>query len=124
MLKPCDLDPKAVRRQADRAARHASPPDFIARRIEAGMLERLDLVRLQPARVLDVGSGRGQGTAALATRYPEALCVGVDLSVPALKHGLAATEAASAASGWLRRTVAAIRAAGGGDGSGGTGAGA
>ncbi|UCE32666.1 MAG: class I SAM-dependent methyltransferase, partial [Burkholderiales bacterium] len=44
------------------------------------MAQRLDLVRLEPRSVLDVGCGAGAGMAVLARRYPSAWVVGVDLS--------------------------------------------
>jgi malonyl-CoA O-methyltransferase len=47
------------------------------------MLERLDLVRLAPRRVLDAGSGPPQR--ALITRYPEARVIAVDFSVEMLR---------------------------------------
>jgi malonyl-CoA O-methyltransferase len=55
---------------------------------EAGtrMLERLDLVRLQPRRVLDAGCGTGLLTRALRSRYPAAQLVGIDLSPAMLRQ--------------------------------------
>lgn len=44
------------------------------------MFERMDLIRVEPKRVLDVGCGTGDGTRALAVRFPQAHTVGVDLS--------------------------------------------
>jgi malonyl-CoA O-methyltransferase len=114
MLEPCDLDRKAVRLQAARRAMQPAERDFIAREVQARMLERMDLVRLEPALILDVGCGRAAGSAALAARYPRALCIALDLSPAALRHGR--TEPARAAgaarlAGWLRRAGARVRGA-------------
>lgn len=49
------------------------------------MLERLDYVRLDPARILDAGSGPPRGE--LRRRYPRALTIAVDFSLPMLARG-------------------------------------
>ena len=68
-----------------RAAFEASAASYDAvavlqREVADRLLERLDLVRLQPASVLDVGSGTGYCSAALARRYPVARLLAVDLA--------------------------------------------
>jgi malonyl-CoA O-methyltransferase len=45
------------------------------------MLERLDFIKQQPARVLDAGSGTGWGTRQLITRYPAAQMVALDIAM-------------------------------------------
>jgi malonyl-CoA O-methyltransferase len=50
------------------------------------MLERLDYVRLAPARILDAGSGPAPQAAALRKRYPGAQFVAVDFSLPMLRR--------------------------------------
>lgn len=42
------------------------------------MLERLELVRLAPTRIVDVGCGAGEGLLGLKRRYPSAQLTGVD----------------------------------------------
>jgi malonyl-CoA O-methyltransferase len=110
MLRPSVLDPKAVRRQADRRAHAGEARDFIAREVERRMRERLDLVRLTPALIVDVGCGRGAGSRVLAGRWPQARCLAVDLSPAALRHtgGPPRTPAVRIA-GWLARAGAALR---------------
>jgi malonyl-CoA O-methyltransferase len=75
-----------VQRQFDaRAASfadHAALPAEIARR----MLDRLDYIRLAPARVLDVGCGAGGTLPALAARYPDSDWIGIDLSERMLRN--------------------------------------
>ena len=63
------------------------------------VLERLDVVRLIPATVADIGCAVGRGTAALARRYPLARRVAVDSSVAMLATGRQAAPEAAAA--WL-----------------------
>jgi malonyl-CoA O-methyltransferase len=81
MPEPSVLDRAAVRRQFDRRAGTADAADFLLREVERRMLERLDLVRLQPARILDVGCGFGDGLRRLRGRWPQAEAIGVDLSL-------------------------------------------
>jgi malonyl-CoA O-methyltransferase len=109
MLEPCDLDRKALRLQAERRAADPAERDFIAREVHGRMLERLDFVRLAPSLVLDVGCGRAAGSSALAARYPQALCLAIDLSPAALRHGRIAPPRAGPAArlaGWLRQALA------------------
>ena len=44
------------------------------------MLERLEVVRLDPAVVIDVGCGLGQGAVRLQQRYPRARVLGLDVA--------------------------------------------
>jgi malonyl-CoA O-methyltransferase len=69
-----------VRRQFDRRATRPDPADFLLREVERRMFERLDLVRLQPSRLVDVGCGLGDGVRRLRARWPQAEALGIDLS--------------------------------------------
>lgn len=51
------------------------------------MLERLEVIRLQPKQVLDIGCGIGKGMDALALRFGEAALLGVDFALPMLAAG-------------------------------------
>lgn len=82
MATPSELDPTAVRRQFARRASRLHSADFLFRETERRLLERLEIVRLQPASVLDVGCGLGRSLAALAQRYPQAAVCGCDLAWP------------------------------------------
>lgn len=44
------------------------------------MQERLDYVKVEPKRILDLGCSRGASLATLAARYPEAELIGLDIS--------------------------------------------
>ncbi|GIK35792.1 MAG: hypothetical protein AMXMBFR45_00860 [Gammaproteobacteria bacterium] len=74
---------KAVARAFGKAAAGYAAADFIHAEIRERLLERLELVRLEPHVVLDLGAGPPEATAALATRYPQAQLLALDL-VPAM----------------------------------------
>lgn len=72
------VDVAAARRFFARSAIRTRGMDTLAREVERRMAERLDYVRLAPARFLDAGAGVGQGLKQLADRYPAALPVAID----------------------------------------------
>ncbi len=59
---------------------------FLQREVASRLLERLDLLKMTPATILDLGSGTGHCTEALAKRYPHARVVALDLSETMLHH--------------------------------------
>lgn len=86
LLQPATaLDEKLLRRHFAAGAARALEADFLAREVASRMAERLDYIRLQPNRLLDLGCGHGADLALLAQRYPHAECLGLDLSLPRLR---------------------------------------
>jgi malonyl-CoA O-methyltransferase len=81
------LDPVRVRRHFDRAASTYARSAALQKEVAARLLERLDLVRLDPRLVLDAGCGTGGLTAGLAARYPRATVLALDLSLRMLGAG-------------------------------------
>ncbi|AMN48441.1 malonyl-CoA O-methyltransferase [Steroidobacter denitrificans] len=79
------LDPRVVRRSFDKASRGYDTAAVVAREIDARLLERLDVVRMQPARILDLGAGTGQASRALKQRYRAAQVIALDLSPAMLR---------------------------------------
>jgi malonyl-CoA O-methyltransferase len=79
------LDKRRILTHFARAAAHYEAAAVLSREVCSRMLERLHLVRLDPVRVLDVGSGTGLAARALAQRYPQAEITRVDLSLPMLQ---------------------------------------
>jgi malonyl-CoA O-methyltransferase len=77
------LDPRLVRRRAGRAASGYATVDTLAREISRRMTERLDYIRIEPKRILDLGCGPGADLAAFAERYPGAARIAID-SAPAM----------------------------------------
>src|SRR5512138_2660718 len=80
------LDPRAVRRSFDRAARSYDAAAAVQREIRTRLLERLDIVRLAPATVLDLGAGTGHASRELKRRYFSARVVALDLSPAMLRE--------------------------------------
>lgn len=79
------LDKRQIRRSFGRAASSYDQAAVLQREVGARALERLDLVRLDPALILDAGCGTGFHAPALLTRFPRATLVGLDLAMPMLE---------------------------------------
>jgi len=99
---PEALDLAEIRRAFDQAAASYDAHAVLQRVVCDRLLERLDFMTLQPARVLDVGCGTGYGLAHLRTRYAEAGFCALDVA-PAM---LAAARARLPQPGWAQRTLA------------------
>jgi len=74
------LDPRLVRRRAGRAAAAYAGVDTLAREISRRMGERLDYIRIEPNRILDLGCGPGSDLPAFAQRYPGIPRLAVDVA--------------------------------------------
>jgi malonyl-CoA O-methyltransferase len=96
------IDKRQVRRAFSRAALQYDAAAVLQREVCGRMLERLDYIKLQPARVLDAGSGTGWGTRQLAQRYPAAQVVALDIALGML-------HAARDQSGWWRKLFSGAR---------------
>ncbi|MEJ1353424.1 MAG: malonyl-ACP O-methyltransferase BioC [Candidatus Sedimenticola sp. (ex Thyasira tokunagai)] len=90
------VDKQQVRIAFSRAAERYDEAAVLQREIGQRMIERLDIVKLQPEVILDIGAGTGVATAALSKRYKKAKVIALDIAFPMLlqtrKH-----------SSWLRR---------------------
>ncbi|MEM9058689.1 MAG: methyltransferase domain-containing protein [Pseudomonadota bacterium] len=73
-------DPACVRRRFDRAAATFDDAAVLHDRVRAQLLERLELVDLDPRAVLDVGAGTGRALAPLRQRFRRAQLFAVDSS--------------------------------------------
>ncbi|KAF0206198.1 MAG: malonyl-CoA [Gallionellaceae bacterium] len=97
-----EIDKKQVRRAFSRAAQDYDAAAVLQREVCTRMLERLDCVRQQPSRILDVGSGTGWGTRQLGERYPKAGITALDIAIGMLQH-------ARGMSGWWQKLFAVQR---------------
>lgn len=80
------LDPGLVRRSFDAASRTYDAAAIVQGEIRARLLERLDVVRLQPQTIVDLGAGTGHASRALKQRYRSAQVIAVDLSSGMLRQ--------------------------------------
>ena len=80
------IDKRLARAAFARAADHYEQAAALQQEVERRLLERLDLVRLQPLQVLDLGCGTGRGSQALMMRYPKARLVALDIATSMLGH--------------------------------------
>lgn len=87
------VDPRKVRRGFAKVASAYGEADFFAREIDRRMLERLDFVRIEPARIVDLGCSQGASLPALRERYPQAQAIGVDAVPEMLQAGAGARPA-------------------------------
>lgn len=78
------VDKRRVRRSFDRAAQGYAGVAVLQREVGRRLMERLELVRIAPASVLDAGAGTGELSARLARRYRGAHTVLLDLSAAML----------------------------------------
>lgn len=80
------FDLRRVRDRFNRAAdsydRHAAVQHEIGRRLD----ERFGWLKLEPSRVLDLGTGTGQMVRAMRERYPKADVIGLDLAENMLRR--------------------------------------
>ena len=84
MSTPPLPDKSAVRRSFSAAASTYDANAFLQREVADRLFERLEYIKLQPARVLDLGCGTGTVTRELAARFPAATIVACDLALPIL----------------------------------------
>ncbi|MBB3228007.1 malonyl-CoA O-methyltransferase [Luteibacter sp. Sphag1AF] len=80
------FDRRQVRHNFSRAAGTYEKHDVLQREVQASLIERLDIYKQTPERVLDVGAGTGRGSAALKKKYPKAQVIAMDLALPMLKR--------------------------------------
>ena len=95
LIRPADM-PRVVRQFRRAAAtfdEHAAVFESVGERLR----ERLDLLAIAPARVLDLGCRSGYQLATLEARYPDATVIGID-PAPGVPP-----EAPSSWPAWLRR---------------------
>ena len=80
-----EIDKKQMRRAFSRAASSYDATAVLQREVCTRMLERLEYIKLQPQRVLDVGSGTGWGTRQLMAKYPAAQMISLDIAIGMLQ---------------------------------------
>ena len=85
MSDTAPIDKHLARRAFEQAAAGYDEVAVLQRELGQRMLDRLELVRLQPRTIVDVGAGTGVASAALARRYKQARVVVLDFA-PGMLH--------------------------------------
>ena len=91
-----EIDKREVRRAFSKAAANYDAAAVLQREVCIRMLEKLDIIKIRPARLLDIGSGTGWGTRQLGERYPQADIVALDIAIGML-------QAARGTSNWWQK---------------------
>ncbi len=79
------LDKQRIQQSFNQAAARYDEVAVLQREVGRRMLERMELIRLQPGRILDIGAGTGYCSQALLQRYRKAEVISADLSPEMLK---------------------------------------
>ena len=95
---PYQRDKVGIRRNFNRAAGGYDELAVLQQTVGERLLERLDVITLAPARILDLGSGTGRLAARLAQRYEPARVIQLDLAFKMLKQSSRSGEFAHRAS--------------------------
>lgn len=80
------LDRTGVRRSFDRASAGYDGAAVLQARVRAELLDRLRWIGVEPARVLDLGCGTGDGARQLKRRYPRARTLALDIAPGMLRE--------------------------------------
>lgn len=98
------IDKKRVRESFGRAAAGYDDAAVMQREVFEHMFDRLDLVKLEPRAILDVGCGTGLGALRLAGRYKDSRVLALDIALPMLRL-------AAARRSWLAKLARRARQA-------------
>lgn len=80
------LDMRHIRRAFGRAAASYDTHAVLQHEVETRLLERLDYLEHEPARVVDIGCGTGRAATAMRKRWKGAQVIALDLATPMLRR--------------------------------------
>lgn len=81
-----ELDPGAIRRAFDRASARYDESAILQAEIRSRLLDRLELVRMDPNLIVDVGAGTGHASAVLAGKYRRSRVCALDIAEGMLRE--------------------------------------
>jgi malonyl-CoA O-methyltransferase len=96
MAEKSTIDKRQARRAFNRAAATYDAVAELQNEIGGRLIERLDYIRLQPTRILDLGAGTGAFCGALLQRYRKADVIALDIAENMLQR-------VQSRAGWFRR---------------------
>jgi malonyl-CoA O-methyltransferase len=101
------VDKRMLRRSFEQAAATYDAAAVLQNEVCRRMLARLDYIKLEPATILDAGSGTGNAVAGLLARYSRARVVALDLALAMARRARARRPrpALSTVEGWRRLFV-------------------
>ena len=96
------VDKRLVRRSFEQAAATYDAAAVLQNEVCRRMLARLDYIKLEPATILDAGSGTGNAVAGLLARYSRARVIALDLALAMARRARARRPwpALSTVEGW------------------------
>lgn len=80
------IDKQRLRRDFSQAAHSYDAAAVVQRTICDRTLERVDMLKLAPGFILDIGVGTGQSLAGLLTRFSDSAIIACDIALPMLKQ--------------------------------------
>ncbi|MCB5188484.1 malonyl-ACP O-methyltransferase BioC [Methylobacillus caricis] len=89
MMDEYQIDKTRVRASFHRAADNYDASAILQQEIRGRMFERLDLIKLQPAAILDAGCGTGHASVALGKRFSGSQVLSLDIALGMLQKTLA-----------------------------------
>ena len=98
-----EIDKIQMRRSFSRAATNYDDAAVLQREVCRRMLERLGYIKMQPARILDAGSGTGWGGRQLAEKYQSTWIISLDIAFGML-------QAARSRSSWWKKLFGGVEA--------------
>ena len=80
------LDVPRVRKSFSRAAATYDASAVLQEQVRAELLDRLDVLRMEPGVTVDLGAGTGQAAIALKRRYPRSRVLAIDIALGMLQQ--------------------------------------
>lgn len=80
------MNKQAIRAAFERAAAGYDQAAYLQQEVARRLDERLEVMRIEPAIILDAGCGTGYALPRLAARYPQARLLGLDLALGMLQQ--------------------------------------
>lgn len=82
-----ELNKSIIRASFNKAAHSYEDVAVLQREIGQRMLQRLELIKIKPDTIIDIGAGPGTQTDLLAQRFSDAHSIALDLSINMLQQG-------------------------------------
>ncbi len=85
-IQPYALDKRKVQAAFDHAASRYDEAAVLQHEVGQRVMERLELIKIKPQVIVDIGSGTGRLSSAVAERYPDSHLYSLDLAAAMLAY--------------------------------------